>query len=93
MRKIDYTKQFKKDYKHEKRGLHSKEIDNLFSEVLQLLANDKPLSHKLCDHSLTGKWKGFSDCHVKPDLVLIYKKTQDKSLELIRLGSHSELGF
>jgi YafQ family addiction module toxin component len=45
------------------------------------------------DHSLQGEWKDFRDCHVRPDLILIYRKPDDKSLELVRLGSHSELGF
>lgn len=45
------------------------------------------------DHSLTGNLKDCRDCHIKPDLVLIYRKTNDNTLELIRLGSHSELGF
>ena len=45
------------------------------------------------DHSLGGKWHDYRDCHIKPDLVLIYRKPDDASLELVRLGSHSELGL
>ena len=44
----------------------------------------------LADHALGGAWRGFRDCHVKPDLVLIYRKSAD-ALALARLGSHSEL--
>lgn len=40
-----------------------------------------------------GNWKDFRDCHIKPDLVLIYRKPDADTLELIRLGSHSTLGF
>jgi mRNA interferase YafQ len=42
---------------------------------------------------LTGEWQDHRDCHIKPDLVLIYRKPDADSLQLIRLGSHSELGL
>ena len=45
------------------------------------------------DHALTGDWKDYRDCHVKPDLVLIYQKPDSATLRLVRLGSHSELGL
>ncbi|WLV67219.1 type II toxin-antitoxin system YafQ family toxin [Pseudomonas aeruginosa] len=45
------------------------------------------------DHALTGDWKDHRDCHVKPDLVLIYQKPDADTLRLVRLGSHSELGL
>ncbi|OZA58728.1 MAG: YafQ family addiction module toxin, partial [Sphingomonadales bacterium 39-62-4] len=38
-----------------------------------------------------GDWAGYRDCHVKPDLVLIYAKPDDATLRLARLGSHSEV--
>ena len=44
-------------------------------------------------HALTGDWKDYRDCHVKPDLVLIYQKPDADVLRLVRLGSHSELGL
>ena len=40
-----------------------------------------------------AEWKDFRDCHVRPDLVLIYRKPGPDTLELVRLGSHSELGL
>jgi len=60
-------------------------------EVVNLLAADKPLSHKNFDHLLSGEWSDHRDCHIRPDLVLIYRKPDDNSLELVRLGSQSEL--
>jgi mRNA interferase YafQ len=42
------------------------------------------------DHELTGNWRGYSECHVKPDWLLIYK-VDGENLKLARLGSHSEL--
>ena len=59
--------------------------------VLAALASDAPLDPKLQDHSLSGYWEGYRDCHVKPDLVLIYAKPDDATLRLARLGSHSEV--
>jgi mRNA interferase YafQ len=62
-------------------------------EVVDMLAADKPLPRRNFDHPLTGEWNDHRDCHVRPDLVLIYRKPDDTSLELVRLGSHSELGL
>jgi mRNA interferase YafQ len=42
-------------------------------------------------NSLTGAWNGYRECHIKPDLLLIYKKSDQNTLRLARLGSHSEL--
>ena len=43
------------------------------------------------DHSLTGEYTNHRECHLKPDLLLIYKKPDEHTLRLVRLGSHSEL--
>ncbi len=61
--------------------------------IITALASDQPLAEKHHDHALTGDWKDHRDCHVKPDLVLIYRKQDDAALQLVRLGSHSELGL
>ena len=63
------------------------------AQVLTLLARDAVMAEKHRDHALTGEWKDHRDCHVKPDLVLIYRKPNDAVLQLVRLGSHSELGL
>jgi len=47
----------------------------------------------LRDHPLTGEWKDHRDCHIRPDLVLIYRVPDAKTLQLVRLGSHSELSL
>jgi mRNA interferase YafQ len=43
------------------------------------------------DHDLSGDWSGYRECHILPDLLLIYRKPDDATLRLARLGSHSEL--
>ena len=93
MRTIKHTAQFKRDYKREKRGLHRKTIDDELFTIIKLLLLDTELPISLHDHPLNGNLKDCRDCHIKPDLILIYRKINDDVLELIRVGSHSELGF
>ena len=93
MRTIKYTSQFKRDYKREKRGQHRIILDAKLLAVVQLLTIDKPLPELMHDHHLTGNLKDCRDCHIKPDLILIYRKNNNNILELVRLGSHSELSI
>jgi mRNA interferase YafQ len=73
MRKIDRHGQFKRDYKREAKGRHGKMLDALLGPIIMALANDEPLEPRHRDHALTGEWKDHRDCHVRPDLVLIYR--------------------
>jgi mRNA interferase YafQ len=91
MRTIDFTSKFNKDYKRVLRGPFGKTLQSELQAVLELLIADAPLPIKNRDHALRGEWAGFRDCHVRPDLVLIYRKYEPSFLELSRLGSHSEL--
>ena len=93
MRTPDYTGQFKRDYKREKKGQHRVTLDADLHAVLSDLLDDQPLQPRHRDHALMGEWKDHRDCHVRPDLVLIYRKPNDTLLQLVRLGSHSELGL
>jgi mRNA interferase YafQ len=93
MRTIRRTNRFKRDYKREKTGRHGKTLDSELTEIVRLLAADVPLPRRNFDHPLSGEWRDHRDCHVRPDLVLIYRKPNQDSLDLVRLGSHSELGF
>ncbi len=93
MRTIKYTSRFKRDYRREKSGQYGKKLDAVLLDVVEMLASDTPLPHKNFDHPLSGDWSDHRDCHVKPDLVLIYRKPDAETLELVRLGSHSELGL
>lgn len=59
--------------------------------VVALLAADRDLPLSYRDHALVGDWSGYRECHLKPDLLLVYRKPDDDTLRLVRLGSHSEL--
>jgi mRNA interferase YafQ len=65
----------------------------LITQTLDLLVSDQPMPRRYFDHPLSGEWADCRDCHIRPDLVLIYRKPNNNDLELVRLGSHSELGF
>lgn len=93
MRTIRRTPRFKRDYKREVRGRYRATLDQDLRAVLSLLVADAPLPKKYRDHALAGEWKDHRDCHVKPDLVLIYRKPDADWLDLVRLGSHSELSL
>jgi len=93
MRTIDPTGRFKRDLKRELKGRYRRMLAAELDELVALLAADEPLDARYRDHALTGDWKDHRDCHVKPNLVLIYRKPDDDTLQLVRLGSHSELSL
>ena len=93
MRSIERTTQFKRDFKREMKGQHRAALETALTDLLRALASDSPLAERYRDHALSGDWSGFRDCHVKPDRVLIYEKPDADTLRLVRLGSHSELGW
>ena len=86
---IRYHKSFKIDYKKIlKRNLNVRDMET----VINMLANEQTLPEKYKDHALTGDWKGFRECHIQPDWLLIYKVQNDiLVLTLVRTGSHSDL--
>ncbi|WP_428769500.1 type II toxin-antitoxin system YafQ family toxin [Treponema sp. HNW] len=86
--RFDYTSKFKKDY----RKLSKQSIIDEVDTVIKKLLDGETLEKKYHDHALVGNYKGCRDCHIRPDLVLIYKKEDDiLVLTALRLGSHSEL--
>jgi mRNA interferase YafQ len=93
MRKIERTGRFKRDYKRELQGPHGATLANDLSEIVRVLASEQRLAGRHRDHPLSGEWKDHRDGHLKPDLVLIYRKPDPERLQLVRLGSHSELGL
>ena len=93
MRTIERTGQFKRDYKREAKGQHRLVLDDALLAVLKLLIADKPVPAKYRAHPLSGDWADHRDCHIKPDLVLIYRLPDSDTLQLVRMGSHSELSL
>ena len=83
------SNQFKKDLKFaKKRGL---KIDNL-RNVIETLAAEKSLDEKYRDHNLSGEYKGFRECHIEPDWLLIYRIVRDVlELFLFRTDTHADL--
>lgn len=91
MLKIEFTGQFKKDYKLAvKRGCNPAELQ----KVITLLASEQSLPEKYKDHALTNSkdYKDMRECHIEPDWLLVYKVYDEMLiLRLIRTDSHSDL--
>ena len=87
--KVVWTNEFKKDYKLMlKRHKDISKLDN----IIEKLANEKPLLHKHKDHDLVGRFTSFRECHIEPDWLLIYKVDGVfLYLTLFRTGTHSDL--
>jgi len=88
MYQLEYSSQFKKDFKKIAKLAIPDVIE--VGHVITSLQQGQKLAAKYVDHSLVGNWANFRDCHVKPDLVLIYK-IENNTLKLARIGTHSEL--
>lgn len=91
MRKITFYNTYKKDYK-----LIAKQISNgkwnedKIDEVISILQLENILPAYLKDHTLTGNYKDFRECHIYSDLIIIYKRN-DTELHLYRIGRHQDL--
>ena len=85
-----YSNSFKRDLKvAKKRG----EDLQLLRAVMDKLITGIPLEANYRDHALTGNWKGFRECHVKGDWLLVYYYYDGDTIVFSRLGSHSDLRF
>jgi len=81
------TSSFKKDYKK-----LTKSEKSLLKEIIIKLANKEVLEEKYKDHKLIGDYLGCRECHIQPDLLLIYRYNDDiLELALVRVGNHSKL--
>lgn len=83
------SNQFKKDLKlAKKRGL---KLDHLIT-VVNTLAAQQPLDEKYRDHGLSGNYRGFRECHIEPNWLLVYRVDNDElELFLFRTGTHTDL--
>ena len=86
---LERTTKFRKDYKSlEKSGYDM----TLLDDVIIRLAEGETLPTKYCDHPLHGTYKGYRDCHIRGDWVLIYKIDKDTLILLLtETGTHSEI--
>jgi mRNA interferase YafQ len=91
MRAIERSGAFKRDYRRAKASPRHRDFDDRLTATLELLIEDRPLPPENRDHALTGDWVGYRECHIRPDLLLIYAKPAPELLRLIRLGSHADL--
>ena len=81
-RKIILSSQYKKDIKlARRRNLPEEELN----EIVLKLANDVSLSAKNKDHALQGEFVGCRECHIRPDWLLIYRKTDNNELQILEL--------
>ena len=87
-RDIIETTQFRRDYR--KIAYSGRCSRDEFLIVIDILMHDKTMPLKYRDHALVGEWKGYRECHIRPDWLLVYQK-QDQELILVRTGSHSDL--
>jgi mRNA interferase YafQ len=85
LRTIWPTLQFRRDFKREKKGARGHQLDSALAEVIVRLASDFPLPARWHDHPLSGTFEDCRDCHIGPEVVLIYRKPDADTLELVRL--------
>ncbi len=91
MKQIKLDKQFKKDIKRDQAsGRYSKKDFDLLKEALDCLIDNKQLDERYFEHKLIGEWQGYSECHIKPNWLIIYKN-EPNSIKIARLGTHSQL--
>ena len=88
MKKLFPSSQFKKDYK---RYRNQPRKMALLGEILDMLVNEQPIPEKYRPHTLIGQYKGCMECHIQNDYLLIWFDNDNNIIELVRLGSHSEL--
>lgn len=87
LRKISMSKQFKRDIKK----YHLELVSEEWVEVFRNLIKGLSLPVKYRNHKLKNDWQDCYECHIKSDILLIYSITEENILQLIRLGSHSDL--
>jgi len=84
------SRRYQKSFRKLKKSGNFRE--NKLNIVINTLASGKELGKKYYDHKLQGALKNYRECHIEPDLLLIYQIVEDKlMLALINIGSHSDL--
>lgn len=89
---VKYTSQFKKEFKNMlKRGCNQNEMQHIINLIAEG-TNTAELCERYSDHALKGNWRGFRECHIRPDWLLVYEIVEDVLvLSLSRTGTHNDL--
>lgn len=88
---MSYTIRYAKSFKKHVKKLNLSDKEKLY-QVIEKLANNEILEAKYKDHALKGEYKDFRECHIKPDLLLIYQIQENLLiLTCVSVGKHSEL--
>ena len=86
---LEFSSQFRRDLKRAKKRRYDL---TLLGDVVHALRQQVPLAEKYRDHALTGDYRGYRECHILPDWLLVYRVEQEKLiLVLSRTGTHSDL--
>jgi len=88
MRMPELSGPYRRDFK---KFEYDRELEGALDNLIVLLVHDRPLPISARDHALQGAWSGYRECHIRPDLLLIYQKRDSEFLMIARIGSHSEL--
>ena len=86
MREYEYSNKFKKDIKKAQKQTSPKRDMEELKKVMNMLAEDKQLPPEKKNHSLSGGWIGYRECHVQPDFLLIYKKNDKENSAWFKTG-------
>ncbi len=91
MLEIKLDKQFKKDIKRDqKSGKYNADDFLELKRVMDFLIEEQPLDEKYLEHKLIGDWRGYLECHIKPNWLLIYK-IEKALIKFARIGTHQQL--
>ena len=89
--KIKLENSYKKDYKNAlKQGILGESELVEFDKIIKALTAGQALDKRYKDHALVGDYKGCRDCHIKPNLVFIYRISLE-TIHFIRIGRHQDL--
>ena len=88
MKRIFPSGQYKKDLK---RYLHQPAKLEALGQIIDMLANEQPIPARYKPYMLLGQYKGCMECHVQGNFLLIWLDEERDIIELVRLGTHSEL--
>ena len=93
MRIVEQRSRFRRDYRRKSGGIYRPVIavGGELWEVVEGLAENILLPEAYHDHPLRGTYEGCRECHIRPDLLLVYRYEGEEWLILERLGSHAEI--